>query len=467
MQVPDHWLVLEARFLTEVYRGAEWPPSPFRLLQAIVAGNRSVEAPGLAWLERQPTPDIFCPADTPEQRYTIYVPNNSDRRKTTGGTTGREIHERRVTGTVRYAYQLSKDADHEEAIRLIASAAHLHTLGSGQDQASLSGFVTTLRPASNAGEIHFTPSHAGKAMPLRSELDIQLRVAVPGSLASLEARFQASQNRLDKAKGWFSPVLAPALHDVVAYSPAGQAPRLAMFPLHLLKPESQGVFRPFDPRNTVVVAAQLRGAVMQRTAGTRIADFAAGYGPEAAPDERLSWVPLPSLGHAHTDGLIRRALLLAPIDSLPEMVELLGVLGADPLRLTREDTGEWVAAAALSDPDDGVFNSYRRESRTWTSITPVILPGDHADTPRLVRNLILKALRNAEIDTGLLADFAVSRVPFLPQAYHVTDYRLKAWKATRLIPYHVRLHFHAPLRGPLLLGRGRHFGLGLFCADPK
>ena len=114
--------------------------------------------------------------------------------------------------------------------------------------------------------------------------------------------------------------------------------------------------------------------------------------------------------------LIRRALLLAPIDSLPEMVELLGVLGADPLRLTREDTGEWVAAAALSDPDDGVFNSYRRESRTWTSITPVILPGDHADTPRLVRNLILKALRNAEIDTGLLADFAVSRVPFLPQA---------------------------------------------------
>lgn len=462
--MPDRWLVLEARFHTGLYRGSEWPPSPFRLLQAIVAGNRSIEAPGLTWLEQQAAPDIFAPAEVPESRYTLYVPNNTDRRKPKGQTTDREVIERRVSGPVRYVYALRSDTDLAEATQLIGTASQLHTLGSGQDQASLAGRIEGARPTSAESERHYAPSHASRVMPLRSDIDVQLRVPAAGSLAALEARFQASQSRLSKDKGWFSPVLAPAVHKVMAYAPAGLAARVAMLPLHLRKPEQAQAFRPFDARNAVVVAALLRGAVMRRTEASRLADFAAGYGPEAEPDHRLSWVPLPSLGHAHTDGLIRRALLMAPIECLPQVAELAGVLGQDALQMTNEDSGECVAQAVLADPDDGVFNAYRRESTQWTSITPVILPGDHADSPRLVRNLILKALRHAGIDTGLLADFSTSRVPFLPQSHHVGDYRLKAWKAMRLIPLHVRLRFHQPLRGPLLLGRGRHFGLGVFCA---
>lgn len=461
--MPDRWLVLEARFHTGLYRGSEWPPSPFRLLQAIVAGNRSIEAPGLTWLEQQAAPDIFAPEEVPESRYTIYVPNNTDRRKPKGQTTDRDVIERRVSGSVRYVYALRSDTDFTEATQLIGTASQLHTLGSGQDQASLAGRIEGVQPASAKSERHYAPSHASRVMPLRSDIDVQLRVPVAGSLAALEARFQASQTRLSKDKGWFSPVLAPAVHEVMAYAPAGLAARVAMLPLHLRKPEQAQAFRPFDARNAVVVAALLRGAVMRRTEASRLADFAAGYGPEAEPDHRLSWVPLPSLGHAHTDGLIRRALLMAPIECLPQVAELAGVLGQDALQMTNEDCGECVAQAVLADPDDGVFNAYRRESTQWTSITPVILPGDHADSPRLVRNLILKALRHAGIDTGLLADFSTSRVPYLPQSHHVGDYRLKAWKATRLIPLHVRLRFHQPLRGPLLLGRGRHFGLGVCC----
>ncbi|MBS0353721.1 MAG: type I-U CRISPR-associated protein Cas5/Cas6 [Proteobacteria bacterium] len=461
--MPDRWLVLEARFHAGLYRGSEWPPSPFRLLQAIVAGNRSIKAPGLAWFEQQAAPDIFAPAEVPESRYTIYVPNNTDRRKRDGQSTARDVIERRVSGPVRYVYALRSDTDLAEAAQLIGTASQLHTLGSGQDQASLAGRIEGARPASVETECHYAPSHASRLMPLRSDVDVQLRVPVAGSLVALEERFQASQTRLSKDKGWFSPVLAPAVHEVMAYSPAGQAARVAMLPLHLRKPEQAQAFRPFDARNAVVVAALLRGAIMRRTETSRLADFAAGYGPETEPDHRLSWVPLPSLGHAHTDGLIRRALLMAPIECLPEVAELAGVLGQDALQMTDEDSGECVAQAVLADPDDGVFNAYRRESTEWTSITPVILPGDHADSPRLVRNLILKALRHAGIDTGLLADFSTSCVPFLPQSHHVGDYRLKAWKATRLIPLHVRLRFHRPLRGPLLLGRGRHFGLGVFC----
>lgn len=465
--MPERWLILEARFHTGMYRGAEWPPSPFRLLQAIIAGNRSIEAPGLVWLEQQGAPDIFAPAEVPESRYTIYVPNNTDRRKRDGQSTAREVNERRVSGPVRYVYPLKSDSDLTEATRLIDTASQLHTLGSGQDQASLAGSVEEVTPVGSTTEIHYAASHASRVMPLRSDIDVQLRVPVPGSLAALEARFQAGQTRLSKDKGWLSPVLAPAVHEVMAYSPAGQAARVAMLPLHLRKPDQGQSFRPFDARNAVVVAGLLRGAVMRRTESSHLADFAAGYGPENEPDHRLSWVPLPSLGHAHTDGLIRRALLMAPIECLPQMAELAGILGQDTLQMTDEDSGECVAQAVLADPDDGVFNAYWRESTDWTSITPVILPGDHADSPRLVRNLIFKALRNAGIDTGLLADFSTSRVPYLPQSHHVGDYRLKAWKAARLIPLHVQLKFHRPLRGPLLLGRGRHFGLGVLCGSSQ
>lgn len=465
--MPDHWLVLEVTFLNGTYRGTEWPPAPFRLLQAIIAGNRSTQAPGLAWLERQGAPEIFAPAQPSELRYTIYVPNNSDRRKPKAATTGREVVERRVAHPVRYVFALEMSADREEGARVIDAAAHLHTLGSGQDQASVLGYITSTRPESTHDEMHLVASSIGRALMLRSELDVDLRVPTAGSLASLEARFEVSQTRLDKEKGWFSPVLSPGLHVVATYAPAGRVARLAMLPLRLLRPGNPRAFRPFDPRNTVVAAGMLRGAVMQRTAGSAVADFAAGYASDAQSEQRLSWVPLPSLGHDHTDGLVRRALLLAPVSCLPEMANLLNVLGPEPLRLIREDTGEWVAEAALAEPDDGVFDSYRRTSRTWTSVTPVVLPGDHAGEPRLVRNLLLKALRNADIDAGLVEELQISRAPFLRQAHHVADYRLKAWKARHLIPYHLRVRLREPLRGPILLGRGRHFGLGVCCADPK
>src|SRR5207247_834017 len=61
---PD-FLVLEANFLAGTYGGAEWPPAPFRLLQAIVAGCRSIDVPGLDWLEQQPPPFILA-TDEPE-----------------------------------------------------------------------------------------------------------------------------------------------------------------------------------------------------------------------------------------------------------------------------------------------------------------------------------------------------------------------------------------------------------------
>ena len=59
---------ISVTFLTGRYHGEEWPPSPARLFQALVAavmtcGYQEFEPsidPALRWLEEQPAPRIRC-----------------------------------------------------------------------------------------------------------------------------------------------------------------------------------------------------------------------------------------------------------------------------------------------------------------------------------------------------------------------------------------------------------------------
>jgi len=81
--------------------------------------------------------------------------------------------------------------------------------------------------------------------------------------------------------------------------------------------------------------------------------------------------------------------------------------------------------------------------------------------------LLHKALREAGIDPGLVEEAEFSKTGFLRRAARLREVRLKDWKAKNLILYHVRLRFRSPVRGPIVLGRGRHFGLGLCCANPE
>ena len=79
-------LDLTVRFLDDRYHGSDWPPSPARLFQALVAGSKT-GAPArewnadrqgaLEWLESLEPPNIFSRTKSDGQRFTIYVPNNS------------------------------------------------------------------------------------------------------------------------------------------------------------------------------------------------------------------------------------------------------------------------------------------------------------------------------------------------------------------------------------------------------
>lgn len=465
---PD-FLVLKASFLAGTYGGAEWPPAPFRLLQAIVAGCRSIDVAGLYWLEQQPPPFILATDEPAAVKFRRSIPNNADTRKPQAALSLRDIVHRQVSTPVRYCFPLRTDADRVAAHHVIEAAAQVHTLGTGEDMCAVRGVVAVHAPESSSSIRLWLPLVNGAA-GVRVDSEVWLRVAVPGSLRSLEDRFQAFQHRLDAGvDGYARPVSAPALHRTVGYRPSDDMPRTALFSMRLVQPGDDSTFRRFHAEDAVVMAGMLRHAAM-RTAATQapgLNDFAGGYGTKDDPSQRMSWVPLPSIGHDHADGSIRRAIWLARSSDIQALGELAAAVPVDGLTLVDEATGKCAAMAVPVDSgEEPVMRHYLSPSTDWVSVTPVVLPGDFGGGDlRVMTKLIHKAVRESGIDPGLIAGVEFSKTGFIRQAARLRDVKLKDWTAKNLILYHVRLKFRSAVRGPIVLGRGRHFGLGLFCAD--
>jgi CRISPR-associated protein Csb2 len=127
-------------------------------------------------------------------------------------------------------------------------------------------------------------------------------------------------------------------------------------------------------------------------------------------------------------------------------------------------------------------------ARTWSTVTPVILPG-YDDKHRLRAKL--QGPHAAEEQKTLLARLDKSIRALIWKAFHQAgwtddalagaevEYRPVGWfrgldlaKNYELPPlrfprYHVRVRFSHPIPGPLAIGAGRYRGLGLFAAEAR
>jgi CRISPR-associated protein Csb2 len=453
------WLILEARFLTGRYAGQEWPPAPMRLLQAIVAGLRGTDHAALRWLEKQPAPAIVAEREPAQScEVTTYVPNNSTSFEHEKAPRPRRT--RVVEQPVRYAWALPDTAAERCAAELIRLAQAVHTLGTGQDMCAVRGVVEPNPPVSSAELTHWAPNEAHGLVSGEASV---LRIPVTGSVAAIEQRWQQGLRRY--GADFVPPVLAPALHKEVMYLPSNLVPRHVALALHLGGP-GPAVDAPvsWHAGDAVIVAGMLRHACMQATKDGPMANWAAGHAPRNDLGARLSWVPLPSIGAKHADRRIRRALLLARASDKPALAALYEKTAGGLLSLVDEATGELMATTQPLDRDDGVLRAYLGRGRIWHSVTPVALPGDHADAKRAPK-LVRKALVEAGIDAGLIANIECSTAPFHPRDVPLSAVKVKAWQAHAVPLRHVRVALTEPLAGPLVIGRGRHYGLGLLCAN--
>ena len=113
--------------------------------------------------------------------------------------------------------------------------------------------------------------------------------------------------------------------------------------------------------------------------------------------QRIRVQPLPNVGYRHADGRIRRVMLTVPgnIDEDHWTDVLSRLIGAE---LIPPDQDEPIGTLTPIVGNDPILARYCGDARTWTTATPVVLPGhDHRRGRPRPDRLVERLLRHAGI----------------------------------------------------------------------
>lgn len=498
-------LVLSFRFLSPCFHGRadegapEWPPSPLRAFQAVVAaaaraGKLDATRGALRWLEQLPAPLIFAPEAVENAvGYRLSVPHNEMDlvgKQWSRGAEGNAAKHRTMKNVrplrlpeepvVHFAWRL--DGDEEHAPTLIAAARGVVALGWGVDLAVGDGAVVD--------DARFAElSVKLRVWEPRSDGRSELRAPTSKTLEALEARHAAFLDRTSLADPTLRPPPPLSTFAITRYARADQPPAVEIAGFTLMRVDSDA-FRAFDTaRRGMIVAGMLRHAV--RTAAeragwddARVIASVLGHGDAGEP--RLLLVPVPSIeprgDGAETVGAVRRVMIFSTGERSSDTAWAARVLGGTDL--VDEKTHEVQAVLASTSRHDRVLKRFASESSTWTTVTPMVLPGfdDPGGLRARLRNakaaeqkpllerlmkrreaLVRKALRHAGLTDELVfsAKIEMRETGFIAGVEKASRYRVPSHlkESPRL---HVKLTWPVKVSGPLCVGRGRFCGLGLF-----
>jgi CRISPR-associated protein Csb2 len=488
---------LDARYHGRADRGQpEWPPSPLRLLQAIVAangdrleGDQDLED-ALRWFECRRPPLIIAPPHEFAEPYCLSVPNNAmdlvGRAWARGNYFGtgdsspathrtmKTVRPVRLIGqpTVHFAWRLKGERSDERAsAELIASAAErVAVLGWGIDLVAVRGQIMSTETVEGlAGERWDHWPSDGTA---------HLRTPVAGTLDELKARHAAFLRRM--GPDGFSPVSPLARFDVVSYrrstDPIGLP--FALFELR----HDDGAFCAYPQRNLIHIAGMVRHAAKRAMLQSPpfgvpedwVERCVVGHRVESSESHRqFSYVPLPTIGHRHADQLIRRVMIVAHAGDERLLEHLAKHLAGS--RLSPEDPdlfGEKGAPTLIRVRSDSVTRRYTQSASRWGTVTPVILPGHDDKRPEKTRRLIERALAHSRVEPS--CSFEWSPWSSFAKSYSAHKYVVRDEVKTEvgyrrpdhlegLTAVHLTLDFDRGVNvpGPFLVGAGRHYGLGL------
>jgi CRISPR-associated protein Csb2 len=504
----------------------EWPPSPLRLFQALVdaAANRWREPhftadakPALEWLQQLRPEAILAPPHHIGTTFRIAVPNNdldAWARPISKGTEPKKqpselktmksvqpthirIGARGRGDAIQYLFTLPDDLTefyrHRKPLKCAArSVTHL---GWGIDMVVAEADVI---PEADAAKL---PGHRWRVVPAGG---VPLRVPKPGTLDDLIRKHKDFLNRL--SNDGFKPVPPLSCFDVLNYhSPTVAAsatpPRpLAAFEIHRTiedqeREERSGKskFRPFHHvRRVAAVAGMVRNAtatVARRIGWTEeeIRGHVEGHGDgrvgQATTNDRLLFLPLPSITPVGVGG-IRRVLVVGPPGF--DLSQLRRRLNGE--ELIDEESKQPVAMLSGIPTTDRNVAHFLAPSRTWSTVTPIILPG--YDDPGGLRSR-LKSRKTPEQQKNLLARLDTRILSLIWKAFHQAgwtgdalggaeiEYRAVGWfpgldvaRSYELPPiqfprYHLRIQFPHAVAGPLCIGSGRYRGVGVFASEMK
>lgn len=240
---------------------------------------------------------------------------------------------------------------------------------------------------------------------------------------------------------------------------------------------------------TVDVARSLRKALLT-SYGDAAPEILSGHRAPGEPSGRahLAIVPLPFVGHDRADGSILGVALVLPSDATNEARRAV-YRAVDSWQRAERKRGDEIAVLpvylgragtlSLIVLDDDATQSTLKprtwcdRSMKWASATPVVLDRNPGDLRSLDPKKEALAYAQAEetialacTHIGLPRPRRVTAMPAAPLAGADKARQFPAYLAGKppiqRVLVHATLTFEVPVEGPILLGAGRYFGLGLF-----
>jgi CRISPR-associated protein Csb2 len=420
---------------------AEWPPHPARLFSALAAAyfeNGSVdrERRALEWLESQPAPLIHAGEASAGVRTEAFVPANyvkkGDYLPAVRNKQPRWFPAQSPSDPVVHFIWPRSEPDIETSTGLDELASRTAYLGR-------SCSVVRVRVAPDAPSPNYEPSAEGGEI---------LRVPNAGRLKELEQLFATDQRPTPGAQ--------------VRYRNIGVRPIVTLetaFDQMAIFRKVSGPDLPIEA--TVTLTAAVRIALLAN-AGRDGTLTPLLHGHDGTPHCAIA--ALPFVGGKHADGHLMGFAVILPRQSDPAgrraVLSACGDLSRNGLHIP--EIGDWPIEPEESTTLANTLraSTWIRPARTWRSVTPILLD----QFPKRNRRSTEEILALACERVGLPAPMSIHHQPYsdLRGVPPVPAFRLRRKFDERpRWSVHATLTFHDMVRGPLLLGAGRFFGLGL------
>ena len=480
------------------YHGAgDWPPSPARLFQALIAGAgtrgplRTEQVSALQWLECCDPPVIAAPPTSTGQSMQNFVPNNDldaiggDPKSIGAIRTKKVIRPRLFDATIPFYYGWPL-GEYSEAVnqldRLCRLADALYQFGRGVDFAWAIAEILEEEEFERQLEeypgVIYRPTLGGVG-------GIVLQCPANGSFLSLETRYNANKVRFEAVHTGRSVSQSFRRQPKSRFKSIGYdcPPSRRIFELRDLDmPEK---FGPWSLDKVYSLTIIIRDNAVQRLVNAlpsyqdHIDRWLIGRRPDGSnggsSDQRIRLIPLPSIGHEHSDYKIRRLLVEVPAGCPLRTDDVFWAFSG--LRFDVAGSG---AILTLSSDDDMAQRYLAKAGATsWQSVTPVALPEsaarrriepsrrlaeakapmERAQEQMRAASAVVNALRHAKVRSRV-EQIIIQREPFTGQGQRVELFA-EGSRFSKERLWHVGLSFAEPYSGPIIIGDGRFCGLGI------
>lgn len=431
---------------------AEWPPHPARLFSAMVAtcferGGDAEERAALRWLAALGAPAMAVPAADRRSVLDSYVPTN-DAYKSPELRVLQARHFPSVTPQQDHLSLIWPEAELPPELqvpmgRLLAEVARL----------GHSSSLVRVEQAESPPEPNLIPD------PLGTE---EVRVPYAGLLEELEVLFKA-----DRKPG-------PGLVLRYRYTERQNLACLTDFSelyVYRIRRDWERDDNDQIPAGNSLLGIQslaltdaVRGTLLAQLDGQKVPAGIHGHEGQHVAILALPWAGRPG-PKAHADGTIKGVGFAVPRNITDDQrEELVMALGRARLHRTKIKLGRLgVFVLEPVEEEDSIrslaADTWTGASRRWATVTPVIF-GHYPK--KGVEEAVIKMC-------GIQGLPQVEALEVRPDAFWAgVD---PAWKFrmvrseeddSRRLRFHVSIEFAEPVQGPLLLGKHRHFGMGLF-----